>query len=51
MNSNAQLNWGVVLARQGAYADAIAHFREALRIDPTSADARDYLAQVVPLAK
>jgi Flp pilus assembly protein TadD len=48
-NTDAELNWGVSLARQGQYAGAIDHFRAALTIDPNNADARGYLTRATQL--
>jgi tetratricopeptide (TPR) repeat protein len=42
-NAEAQHNWGVALAQQKRYAQAIEHFQAALAIDPNHAEARQYL--------
>ena len=35
----AQNNWGIVLARQGRWTEAVQHYEEALRINPRYAEA------------
>ena len=46
-NYLAHHNLGVALARQGRLDEAIAHYRDALRIQPTYADARYNLANAL----
>jgi tetratricopeptide (TPR) repeat protein len=44
LESRDQLNKGVQAFRNNKYADAVNHFKEALNLDPTSENARSYLA-------
>jgi Tfp pilus assembly protein PilF len=48
-SADAQVNWGVALARQSKYADAVQHFRAALAIDHGNADAAAYLERATRL--
>ena len=40
LTADAQYKWGRVLAGQGKFDEAIAHYQEALRIDPEDAAAK-----------
>jgi tetratricopeptide (TPR) repeat protein len=50
-NAEAQHNWGVALAQQRKFAEAIEHFRAALAIDPNHAEAREYLDKASQLLR
>jgi protein O-mannosyl-transferase len=49
-NEVAHLNLGVTLDKQGRYTEAIAEYREALRIDPKNAEAHSDLANLLDTA-
>jgi tetratricopeptide (TPR) repeat protein len=44
LKSRDQLNQGVLSYKNGKYADAVKHFKEAVELDPTSQNAQLYLA-------
>jgi len=44
LKSRDQLNQGVLSYKNGKYADAVKHFKEAVEYDPTSKNAQLYLA-------
>jgi tetratricopeptide (TPR) repeat protein len=44
LRSRDELNKGVQAFRANKYADAVTHFKEAVNLDPTSGNARAYLA-------
>ncbi|MCU1295019.1 MAG: Tetratricopeptide 2 repeat protein [Bryobacterales bacterium] len=44
LKSRDELNKGVQAFRNNKYADAVTHFKEAVNLDPTSQNARSYLA-------
>src|ERR1700754_4081350 len=44
LRSRDELNKGVTAFRNNKYADAVNHFKEAVNLDPTSSNARAYLA-------
>ncbi len=48
-NADAELNWGVALAQEGRFAEAIDHFRDALVINPNNAEARQHLERATQL--
>jgi Flp pilus assembly protein TadD len=48
-SADAHVNWGVALARESKYADAVQHFRAALAIDPGNAEAAAYLERATRL--
>jgi tetratricopeptide (TPR) repeat protein len=37
--AHAQNNWGIALARQGKWTEAVQHYEEALRLSPNYAEA------------
>ncbi len=44
LQSRDQLNQGVLAYKNGKYADAVTHFKQAVTLDPTSENAQLYLA-------
>ena len=44
---HAQNNWGIALARQGKWEEALPHYEEALRLNPGYTEAHLNLAQVL----
>jgi Tfp pilus assembly protein PilF len=48
---NGHMNLGRVLANRGKFAESAHHFREALRLKPDSAEAREALAKVTALQR
>src|ERR1700742_5122373 len=44
LKSRDELNKGVQAFRNNKYADAVTHFKEAVNLDPSSDNARAYLA-------
>ncbi len=47
--AEAHNNLGIALARKGKIEDAVAHFREALRIKPDFVDAHNALRKTLKL--
>jgi tetratricopeptide (TPR) repeat protein len=45
--ARAQLGWGNALANAGRFAEAAPHFREAVRLDPSSSEARKNLDRLL----
>src|SRR5947199_5556895 len=44
LQSRDQMNKGIQSYKNNKYADAVKHFQEAVRLDPTNANAQKYLA-------
>ena len=48
-NADAHLNWGVALATECKYADAVEQFRAVLAIEPENREAASYLERATGL--
>src|SRR5579875_3532857 len=44
LQSRDQMNKGIQSYKNNKYADAVKHFQEAVKLDPTNANAQKYLA-------
>jgi tetratricopeptide (TPR) repeat protein len=47
--ADAHFNWGVALAQQGKFGDAIPHFKAAVAIRPTFQTAQEYIDRAAKL--